>query len=210
MIAAVRAGQLGLLVRADRADHGRPQVLEPLAGDQPHPAGRGVEQHGVGLVHPEGPADQVLHGHALEHHRCRLEVGDAVRQLDQPVGRHDPGFGIGAGRRGGVGHAVARLEVIDSLADRFDPAGGLHADGRRQRRQGVEAGAVVDVDEVQADGGLFQADFARAGCADLDGFPGQDLRAAGLVDADRVRHVPRCSLRNARVRLLAKVAAAAS
>ncbi len=96
------------------------------------------------------------------------------------------------------------------LADRFDLAGGFHADGRRQRRQGIEAGAVVDVDEVQADGLLRQADLAGGGRADLDGFPGQDLGAAGLVDADRVRHQPRFSLRNANVRSLAKVAAAAS
>src|SRR4051812_318476 len=52
VVAAVGPGQLRLLVRADRADHGRAQRLEPLAGDQADAAGRGVEEDRVARLHP--------------------------------------------------------------------------------------------------------------------------------------------------------------
>src|SRR5207253_3130605 len=56
-------------------------------------------------------------------------------------------------------------------------------------RQGVEAGAVVGVDEVHADGGVADAGLAGAGLPGLDRLPFQDLGPAGLVEADGVRHV---------------------
>ena len=40
----VSPGDRRLLVRPDGADDRRPEGLQPLAGDQPDPAGRGVEQ----------------------------------------------------------------------------------------------------------------------------------------------------------------------
>ena len=34
---------------------GRPEVPEPLAEDEPHPAGRGVHQHRLAALHAERP-----------------------------------------------------------------------------------------------------------------------------------------------------------
>ena len=44
VVAAVGPGDRRLLVRADGPDDRRPEGLQPLAGDQPDPAGGGVEQ----------------------------------------------------------------------------------------------------------------------------------------------------------------------
>jgi hypothetical protein len=51
---AMRFGQRALGVAARRADELQAQRLGPLAGDQAHPAGGGMEQHKVALF--AGPA----------------------------------------------------------------------------------------------------------------------------------------------------------
>ena len=53
VMAAVRLGQLGLLGRADGADHGGAEVIEPLAGDQPDAAGGGVHETGLAALQGE-------------------------------------------------------------------------------------------------------------------------------------------------------------
>ena len=157
---------------------------------------------------------QVLGGHALEHHRRGLAVVDAVGELDQPFCGHEAGLRIGP-RRPGVGDAGAGGEIIDAVADGLDDARRLHADGRRKRRQRIEPGAVVDVDEVEADGGVPDTRLAGAGIADRDLLPDHLLGAAGLVNADCLGHElrllqARCSAKNAAVRWLASAAPVAS
>jgi hypothetical protein len=78
--------------------------------------------------------------------------------------RHHARLAVAAGRVAGVGGAVAGLQVRDALAHRLDDAGAFHAQRQRQRA-GVQAGALVDVDEVQAAGVVADADLARAGLA---------------------------------------------
>ena len=70
-MAAVRPRELRLLRAADGADHGRAEVARPLAGDQPDAAGGRMDQHGVAGADLVGAPQQVLGGHALEHHRRR-------------------------------------------------------------------------------------------------------------------------------------------
>src|SRR4051812_32053469 len=47
---------------------------------------------------------------------------------------------------------------------------------------------MIDVDEVQADGFVTKSDLTRPRFADLDLLPLQDVRAAGLMNADGVWH----------------------
>ena len=187
VVAAVGHGELGLLVAAHGADHGRTKVLQPLAGDGPDAAGRGVEQHRHSRLDPEGAADQVLCGQALQHHRGGVGVVDAVRGLEELRGRRDSRLRIGADRSGAVANPVADAEIADLGADRLDHAGGLEAEPRRQRHL-VGTGAVIDVDEVEADGGMLQPNLASAGGANLDVLPGHYLGAAVAIDADRFGH----------------------
>ena len=56
MIAAVCARDLGLFLAADGADHGRAEMLRPLAHDQADTAGRGMDQDRVaGLDRDRSP-----------------------------------------------------------------------------------------------------------------------------------------------------------
>ncbi len=140
-------------------------------------------------LHLVRAADQVPRGHALQHHRRALLVGDAVGQFHQSVGRHDARLAIGAERSAGIGDAVARLQVGDAGPDLLDNACSLGAEPARQRHR-VEAAALVGVDVVEPDRRVTQADLALAGFADFDLLPLQDLGPAGLRETDRLHHVP--------------------
>ena len=68
---------------------------------------------------------------------------------------------IGTGLRRDIGDALADLESTDPGAERFDDARALPAETRRQRIR-VQPGALVDVDEIEPDGGLADERFAPA------------------------------------------------
>jgi hypothetical protein len=111
----------------------------------------------------------------------------ASGRLDQRTDRHDPLGRIGPQRAAGVGHAIADGEGGDPLAHRHDLARALHADAARQRG-GVVAGAEIGVGEVQADGGVADADLAGSGIADLDLTVVKDLGSTKLRKANGLGH----------------------
>jgi hypothetical protein len=96
-------------------------------------------------------------------------------------------FGVGGGRKAG-NHAVAHGHLDYLRADGFNHPGGLQARGGRQRGQGVEAGALVDVNVVQADGLVAHESLAAAVCPGVNIFPAQHLGPAVLMDADGFGH----------------------
>ncbi|MNQ74424.1 hypothetical protein D3C85_891790 [compost metagenome] len=161
---ALRHGPRGFLGRADGADQLYPQRLGPLAGQGADATGGGMEQDGFAALEGEHLAQQVLHGQTLEHHRRGLLEADRLRQLDQLARRQHVQLAVGAQRPGSVGHAVADLELADLGADRFDDAGALVAQARRQGRWRIQAAAEIGVDEVQADRLIVHADLVGAGC----------------------------------------------
>ena len=107
--------------------------------------------------------------------------------LDHAVGGDQPLFGIGADRPG-ISDAAPDLQVAHALADRGDDAGPFHARDEGKRRLWVEAGAVIDVDEVEPDRRLLDLDLAGAGLADLDLLPFEDFGPAIFMHPDRVGH----------------------
>ena len=174
MVAAMSLGEFGFLVAADGADDGRAQRLGPLARDEADPAGRGMEQDGVAFLDLVGLPDEVLGRHALEHHRGRLLIGDAVRQHDQAIRRHDPLLGIGAVGAARIGDAVADLHVGDARADRLDHAGRLRPEAAWQGGR-VDARPHIGIDVVEADRRVPDTGFARPGLADVDLLPDENL-----------------------------------
>ena len=84
---AVLLGDFGLVLGADGADDGGAEMVRPLAGDEADAAGRGVDQADRALADLVGAVEQILHGHALEHHAGGLLVADIVGQLHGAVGR---------------------------------------------------------------------------------------------------------------------------
>ena len=184
MVVAVVERQLPLLRGAGRADDRGAERLGPLAEEEPDTAGgRVTEQDGVGTDVVD-LSEQVLHRHPLEHHRGRDPLVDLVRQADESVRRDDHPLGVGPHRPASVGHPVADGQPSPG-ADRLDHAGGLHAEPAREPG-GVQAGAEVGVDEVQADGGVAHEDLARSGIGDVDLDPVEHLGAAGAFEADGV------------------------
>jgi len=132
MGAAVLARQRSLPLAAHGADHGRAEVLRPLAEDEADATSRGAQQDGIAGLHPVGLADQVLHRQTFEHHRRGGGVVDGVGQLEQAVGRDQAGLRIGAKRRAAVGDTVTGGEIGDAGADLLDDDG-----GRRHLRAGL-------------------------------------------------------------------------
>jgi hypothetical protein len=191
---AVLQRQLALGRAAGGGDELQAQRPGPLAGDQAHAAGRGMPQHVVAGLQAFGRQrllQQVLHRQALEHHAGGGVEGDVVGQLAHLRRGHDARFAVRARRVGGVGGAVTDLQVRDTLAHRFHHAGAFHAQRQRQRVL-VQAGALVDVDEVQPAGVVADADLARAGLAHGHVDQLQLLGAAVGGDLDGARH--RCRL----------------
>ena len=107
----------------------------------------------------------------------RVEI--AVGQLDQSVRRHTAHLGVGTGWHTGVGNPVTFFKFRYAGADRIDPAGTLKSENRRQGRQGIEAGPLIDVNEIEADRLVDQSYFARSWGAGVIALPGKNLGAAG-------------------------------
>lgn len=59
----------------------------------------------------------------------------------------------------------------------------------RSARAGDKTRGVVDVDKIKTDRGLADACLARTGFAELDLFPGHNLRSAGFVESYCLRHL---------------------
>ena len=77
------------------------------------------------------------------------------------------------------------LSEVQALLEAHDHAGRFLAERERQSAA-VSAGALVDVDEIQAAGLQAHAGLARAGLGQRKIVKGKDFRAAELVDADGV------------------------
>ncbi len=187
MIAAVRGCELCLLVTADGADDRCAKMLGPLTRDQPDAAGGGVKQDRVTSLHPVSAPQQVVGGHALEHHGRRDLVAHTVGHLDEAIRRHQPHLGVGAHRRRGVSDAIAGAQFRHPVADRLDHTARFEPRGEWQLGW-IEPDTEVDIDEIEPDGAVAQAHLSGTGLRDAHLLPLQDLGATGLVYSYRGRH----------------------
>ncbi len=162
-------------------------MLGPLAGDQADPAGGGVEQDGLARLYPEGPAQKVLRSHAFQHHRGCLLIADAIRQRYQAIRLDQARLGVTADWPR-IGNPFTDFDLGDPVADRLDHARTFLPRRERQGRRRIEPGTEVDIDEIQSDCCLPQADLARPRLADLDLFEAQRLGTADLMDSYHACH----------------------
>ena len=102
--------------------------------------------------------------------------------------------GAHAGRQS---HAVSLAETGNAGADRDHVAGRFAA--RHERRLGdrIEPGAVIDVDEIQADGAVPHAHLARSRRRKVELLVGEHLRSTRLVNANALDHAQPPSVRGA-------------
>src|SRR5206468_2875941 len=117
--------------------------------------------------------------HPLQRGRSGLFRGHAVREGDQPIGRHHRVLGIRA-HYVRVGDAGANGKVRDARAQRGHDSGALLS-RRERRRYGVPAGTLVYVDEVDPGGFDLHERLAGAGRGPLDVLVTQGVGAAGRV-----------------------------
>ena len=113
MVCAVGLGERALLLRTGRPDHGDAERLHPLARDQSNPARSRMEQDGFARLNLVGPPQQVLGGHAFQHHRGRGFEGNTLGQDDEAVGRHGAHLGISAGSATGISDAITCFDLRD-------------------------------------------------------------------------------------------------
>ena len=147
-------------VATDGADDRRTERLRPLAGDLSDAAGGGVKEDRLAGLHLVQPAQQVLRD-APAHQAGGCELGrHAGGQFQKAVGRKDTVLDIGTG----LPRICNEISYGESRQrpDRLYDAGALHSDYRRQGRRVLSelAGAIVDVDEVDANRELAQQHFA--------------------------------------------------
>ncbi len=179
------ARERAFLVGAHRADQRRAERTCPLAGDEADAARSRVKEHHRFGAHAKGLAKEVANRHAPQHDRRRGLVADLSRQLDETVGRDEALLRVAA-EDAGIGDPVADLDIDHVLADREHFPCPFRADHGRKRWQRVESRAVVDVDEIHADGALADQRLAGAGRADVDRLPDERLGTTGSVKADRM------------------------
>ena len=106
MIAAKGADHLCFFIITNGADDRRPKAFRPLAHNLSDAARGGMDQDRIACFDRIGLADQILCGHALQHHRrCRFIV-DTVGNFDGCAGCHQAFFGIGPRGRPGISNPV--------------------------------------------------------------------------------------------------------
>ena len=138
-----------------------------------------MDQHRIAGLHAIGAAQQVGGGQALQHHGGSGVESDVFREHQQAVGRDVAHLGVGG--------SIADLDLADPGADRRHHPGAFEADARLQRQR-VEAGAMVDVDEIEPDCMLLDGRLAGGRRRNGKLLPDEDFRAAVLVHANCVGH----------------------
>ena len=83
----VRAGNFRLLFARRGADDGCAQCRGPLAGDQSHTAGNGVNEDGLAGLHLVARPNEIVRGQALDDHRRGDPIFDVIGN------RHREAFG---------------------------------------------------------------------------------------------------------------------
>ena len=134
--------------------------------------------------------NQVLHGATFHHDGGGSFIVDTVGELDQSRGREDARFPVRAfGTVGRIGHPVSHMEIVHVRAHFLDDAGAFASRYEREV-QHVEAGPVVDVDEVEADRCVPYQDLSRPRSAGVVLAPLQYFGAAVPTYDDRSVHAP--------------------
>jgi hypothetical protein len=187
---AIGQCQCALGIAARGANQAQTQGLGPLASDQAHATGGGMEQHkvtGFEATLGQRALEQVLGRQAFEHHgRTGLER-NRIGQLAHALGGHHTHFAIAAGWLAGISCTVAHLQVRHALAHGFHHTRALHAQ-LEWHGQGVQAAALVHVNEIQANGFVADADLTRARLTHRDIDQLHDFGTTVLVDLDCKAH----------------------
>ena len=186
MSATLQLCQRRFFIGTDNTDHGRAELICPLAGERTHATGGRIEQDRVTFLHPVAASQQVPGRESLEQHRrCHL-VRDATGNLYQARRVEIAVLGIRTDRHARIDDVISHGNVGDAVADRFNDARRFAAETHRQLHR-VQTGTVISVDQVEADRGMANLCLSLARFGELDLFPFQDLGSTVFMYAYRVR-----------------------
>src|SRR5579863_2521846 len=116
----------------------------------------------------------------LQHQDRALLVGDVIGQLDE-LFRGNVALARISAEVEVIGNAVAGVKIRHAGTNRQNLAGGLVACDEWELWRLVEAGAVINVDKIQADSVLADANLAGTWCRNVDVFIDQRLWTPNLV-----------------------------
>ena len=187
MAAAVTLGERRFLRIAHHPDDPRTERPRPLAEQQTDTAGCGMHEDPVVAPDLVRAAQQVVRRQTFEHQRCGLLVADRSRHLDEAVSRDIAQVRVASRLAEHIGHTVADPEAAHATTDGRHSARRLAAETTRQRHR-VKTAPVVDVYEIEADGGVAHRDFAHGRRTRIEILEDQRLWATALVQTDGLRH----------------------
>src|ERR1022692_1731750 len=180
-VAALPARDRGFGLAADDTHDPRAERASPLRQQRAHAAGSGMEQNVVLRLHAVSPAQQVFGRETFEHQCRALLIADGGRQLDQSRGRNIALLAVRPAGRLYVRHALPYAQAAHAAPQRDDDPGGL-APGYFRQRPRIQAAAVIDIDEVDADRRMAQLHFATRRRRELLALPLEHLGTAVLVE----------------------------
>lgn len=185
VIRAVLLRQRQLLIRARRRNDLSPDALEHLHQQRANTTRRGMHQRPLPGLDLARLADKGPRRQALQEDRRGLLAGQLLRNGDHLGGVHGGVLGVGGGGGAGhVGHARARSKARDGGVSGDDFARGFTAHDQGHGGRGVQAGAEVCVDVVDAGEAVPDEHLARAESWHGDLGVLEDLWAANLGDLD--------------------------
>src|SRR5262249_315651 len=119
--------------------------------------------------------------------RGGMLIRDAVGNLDEPIGADVVQFGGCTRSREPIGDSVTGPQAFDLATDRCHDTGRLapQTTGKLGR---VQASPVVDIDEIQSDGGVAHLRLPGRRGTDLDVLEAKDFRTPVFIEANGFRH----------------------
>src|SRR5262249_41781464 len=180
------SSDLGLRVGAHGADHSGSQMPRPRTKDVAHAASSRVNQNEISRLHLMRSMQEVLRGHPLQDESRQLDViqRQVLWNLDQLVRRVEALLAVGAERGKEGANSFAHGEAGDARPQLLDLGNAFAAEHDRRiadDRRVRNAGAMVRIGEIHADGRAAKAYLAASGRPDLDLLPHEVFGWALLV-----------------------------
>ncbi len=140
-----------------------------------------MKQDCLAFFHFKCAAQQVFNRHALQHHRCTSLKANAIGQTHDNSSRQVANLCICPRGAAGVGNAITHFKIGDAFAHSQYFARAFHTN-RAGHVLRVQTGTKVNVDVVQANGFVFNLDFASTRLRHVDIDVLHHLWSTGLVD----------------------------
>jgi hypothetical protein len=119
-----------------------------------------MNQHPIAGPNGIDLVEQHMCRQAAQHRASCHTLGDRLRQLDQSGFGQDADFSIGTHRHTRIRDTVSRVQARHAVSNGINRSGALKTEHGRQGSDRVKPTTVVDIDEINPNRRLANADFA--------------------------------------------------